>query len=347
MTVYDPATAPRERESGYKGDAWRVALPTRAADDGAMMLILDTGLDSVAIVGVPDAWWDRSPPPSTVSVHDRYDETILIPRGSGTLYHGPDPGQITSSRFVGPVTLVLPAGCWHHLVMDADVRVDATAFFTVAGTVIAPFSVQMDIVTRGRIPFGDLAVVHPPQVEARFWSAPPARATRSGPVEDAPVAADGAGERDGSGKVARIVPYPPPRDGLTMPLDTGQDSLFILAGAPDPDASAPSLVAAEPILLDLPDVVDVHRHPDVDEYILRHGGAGYILNGRTPETITLTPFRGPCLLVMPAGAFHRIVQTEDDQVGGGFLIYADRRAVVEPYATIMATTRVASLGTTG
>ena len=50
---------------------------------------------------------------------------------------------------------------------------------------------------------------------------------------------------------------------------------------------------------------------------------------------------------MPAGAFHRIVQTEDDQVGGGFLIYADRRAVVEPYATIMATTRVASLGTTG
>ncbi len=128
-----------------------------------------------------------------------------------------------------------------------------------------------------------------------------------------------------------------------MPLDTGEDSLFIMAGAPDPTAPEPPPHPAEPILLDLPDVVDVHRHPDVDEYIYRRGGAGYILNGRTPEEITLTPFRGPCLLVMPAGAFHRIVQTEEDQVGGGFLIYADRRAVVERYETIMATTRFAAL----
>jgi hypothetical protein len=345
MTVHDPASAPRERESGYKGDAWSVTLPRSAPDDRAMLLILDTGLDSVAIVRVPDAWWDRSARPSAVRVHDRYDQSILIPRGSGTLFHGADPGEITASRFAGPVTLVLPAGCWHHVAMDRDVRVEATAFFTAAGTVIAPFSVQMDIVTRGSVPFGDLPVVRPLPVEAGFWSPPgSARVVTA----DAPPTRvdDAAAGRHGSPAVARIVPYPPPRDGLTLPLDTGQDSLFVMAGASDPNAPEPSPDPPEPIILETPEVVDVHRHPDVDEYILRHGGAGYILNGRTPETITLTPFRGPCLLVMPAGAFHRIVQTEDDQVGGGFLIYADRRAVVEPYATIVATTRVASLTTT-
>jgi hypothetical protein len=356
MTVRDPATAPRERESGYKGDAWTVTMPSSAPDDAGMTLILDTGLDSVAIVGVANGWWDRSPRASVVRVHDRYDETILIPRGSGTLYHGADPGDITRSRFAAPVTLVLPAGCWHHVAMDPDVRVEATAFFTVPGTVIAPFSVQMDIVTRARIPFGDLPVVHPRPVEGQFWLPPAidvhaaAAATRFARSDDAVAVStpleDGAAGRQGSAPVAGILPYPPPRDGLTMPLDTGRDSLFILAGAPDPDAPEPSPVPPNPVLLDLPDVVDVHRHPDVDEYILRHGGAGYILNGPTPDTITRTPFRGPCLLVMPAGAFHRIVQTEDDQVGGGFLIYADRRAVVEPYATIMATTRVASVSTT-
>jgi hypothetical protein len=350
MTVRDPATAPRERESGYKGDAWTVTMPSSAPDDAGMTLILDTGLDSVAIVGVANGWWDRSTRASVVRVHDRYDETILIPRGSGTLYHGADRGDITRSRFAAPVTLVLPAGCWHHVAMDPDVRVQATAFFTVPGTVIAPFSVQMEIVTRARIPFGDLPVVHPRPVEAELWSRPATVAAGSTSVDDVATESipldDAAAGADGSVPVARILPYPPRRDGLTMPLDTGRDSLFILAGAPDPDPPEPSPVPPNPVLLDLPGVVDVHRHPDVDEYILRHGGAGYILNGPTPETITLTPFRGPCLLVMPAGAFHRIVQTEDDQVGGGFLIYADRRAVVEPYGTIMATTRVASVSTT-
>ena len=196
--------------------------------------------------------------------------------------------------------------------MDRDVRVEATAFFTVPGTVIAPFSVQMDIVTRATIPFGDLPVVHPVAVEARLWSPPapalgrprqpPLRwdvhASRRGDVHAGRGRRGGAhasrgrrggrrrrrgrAQRDGSGRVARIVPYPASRDGLTLPLDTGQDSLFILGGAPDLTHGARAR-AAEAILLDLPDVVDVHRHPDVDEYILRRGGAGYILNGRTPE----------------------------------------------------------------
>ena len=45
---------------------------------------------------------------------------------------------------------------------------------------------------------------------------------------------------------------------------------------------------------------------------------------------------------MPAGAFHRIVQTEEDEVGDSILIYTDRRAVVERFETIMARTSVAT-----
>ena len=107
-------------------------------------------------------------------------------------------------------------------------------------------------------------------------------------------------------------------------------------------ALAPA-AGSKPAALPPPEFVDVHRHPDVDEYIIRRSGAGYIVNGPTPEGITLTPFRGPCVLVMPAGAFHRIVQTEDDPGGESILIYADRRAVVERYETIVARTRFAML----
>jgi hypothetical protein len=46
---------------------------------------------------------------------------------------------------------------------------------------------------------------------------------------------------------------------------------------------------------------------------------------------------------MPAGAFHRIVQTEEDEVGESILIYSDRRAVVERFETIMARTSVVAL----
>lgn len=91
-----------------------------------------------------------------------------------------------------------------------------------------------------------------------------------------------------------------------------------------------------------PEFVDVHRHPDVDEYIIRRQGTGYLLNGPAPEGITLTPFGGPCVIVMPAGAFHRIVQV-DDPGGESLLVYADRHAVVERYEVIMARTSIATL----
>ena len=250
--------------------------------------------------------------------------------------------------------------------MDPDVRVEATAFFTVPGTVIAPFSVQMDIVTRATVPFGDLAVVHPVPVEARVlvtsgaWRCDVhagrgrrggADAVEVGAAADDDAAAPTSPDRaaampDESACVARIVPYPAPRDGLTLPLDTGQDSLFILGGAPDADHESPSPCRQRPSSLTCLTWWTCIGIPMWTSTSCVAAAPATSSTDAPRRRITLTPFRGPCLLVMPAGAFHRIVQTEDDQVGGGFLIYADRRAVVEPYATIMAATRVASLSTT-
>ena len=75
------------------------------------------------------------------------------------------------------------------------------------------------------------------------------------------------------------------------------------------------------------------------EFIVIDSGEGYLLNGPDLGSVTLTPFRGPCVIVMPAGAFHRIVRT-DDQTTDSILIYTDRRSVVPRYEHVMARTTV-------
>ena len=330
MTEYDPSTAARRLEDGFKNDGWIVDLP---ADGSETILELDTGIDSVAIARIPDGKWDRGAGPRRVHAHDGYDETILVSRGAGTIFHGLDAEHIAATRFDRPVVIVVPSGTWHHVAMDPGVAAEGTAFFTVPGTVIEAFTTQMEIVSKGRVTFADLKVVHPKPAAGSEWTphAQPSPAIEAHLVEALP---------DDAPSGVRVLPFETPPEGeLPLPLDTGQDSLFIMA-APPPPLDTP----AGPVrTLDAPEFVDVHRHPDVDEYIIRSSGSGFLLNGATPETIVLTPFRGPCVIVMPAGAFHRIVQVEDGDSSPSILIYADRRAVVDRYEVIMARTSVATL----
>ena len=217
--------------------------------------------------------------------------------------------------------------------MDPGVSADGTAFFTVPGTVIEAFETQMEIVSKGRVTFADLSVVHPKAV-AGCESTPgaqPSSEMKARLVDTLP---------DDAQSGLRVLPFETPPEGeLPLPLDTGSDSLFIMAAPPPPLGAPADVVAA----VDEREFVDVHRHPDVDEYIIRSSGSGFLLNGPQPETIVLTPFRGPCVIVMPAGAFHRIVQVEDGDASPSILIYADRRAVVDRYEVIMANTSVATL----
>ena len=151
MTVYDPPTAPRQRETGYKGDGWTVTLPPPGGADS--VLGLDTGLDSVAILRVPDAKWDRGERPLAVHAHADHDETVVIPTGSGTLYHGTDLAALTATPFVAPVVLVFPAGVFHHVVMDPDAKATGTCFFTVPGTALVRFSEREPLNRYGKVTF--------------------------------------------------------------------------------------------------------------------------------------------------------------------------------------------------
>ena len=128
--------------------------------------------------------------------------------------------------------------------------------------------------------------------------------------------------RDESGAAdVRVIGYEQPDDGYVLPLDTGHDSLFVMISRGRSWDQAPV-------------EVDVHSHSDVDEFIVIDGGQGFLLNGPELGTVTRTQFTGPCVIVMPAGAFHRIVRTDDDEVDS-ILVYTDRRAVVPRYERIM------------
>ena len=325
MTSYDPSTAPRRREDGYKGDGWTVTLPAEAS---GLELLLDTGLDSICIVRIGDDAWDRggagADGPLEVHAHEGYDEAVVLRTGAGTLHHGPDPSTIASDRFEAPVVLVLPAGTWHRVEPDRGVPTVGLGYFTRAGTTIEPFSRQLELLTRGDVTFADRPIARPPVVT-------PGRSTAS-----ARRGADG----DGAGatpRPARIVPFPAPEpQGYTLPVDTGSDSLFVMTSPPP---------AAAPVD-GPPETVEVHRHPDVDEYIVRDTGSGFLLNGPSLQGVTRTPFDGPTLIVMPAGAFHRIVMLSE-RASDSVLVYADRRAVVERYDAIMARTTIRAVARAG
>ncbi len=187
--LHDPAHAPRRMDDGYKGDAWTVDVPP---DGDHPIVLLDTGVDSVCIVRIPDAAWERAARPSSVHAHDGYDETVLVTRGSGTLLHGPSPDRLEAVRIEAPVVIQIAAGWWHGVAMDPGVRAIATCFYTVPGTVIEEFSVQMQIIARARVRFADLAEPHPVPVHAEdlgdrvstHWAFAQDPGLRTGEVED-------------------------------------------------------------------------------------------------------------------------------------------------------------------
>ena len=305
-----PAHAARP-VTGSKGDAWIVALPADAPADAAV-LAFDTGIDGTTIVlGGMDGGPRR---------HPGHDCHVVVPAGSGVLGSGDDPAALTDARFTAPCTLVIPAGRWHAIAMDAGSPAPVV-FFTRPGALIDPFSEVGPRATQGSVTLAALPVSTAATVPARV--APglgAAGATRGG----SPTAASSAAV---PARPVRIEPYPAPGDTYVLPLDTGSDTLFVMASRGRSWDRAP---------IEVP----VHRHDDEDEYIVLGGGEGWLLNGPSPATVQRVPFRGPCLLVMPAGNFHRVVR-EDDDVVDSVLVYAHRRALAAPWDVIVAEMEVA------
>jgi hypothetical protein len=105
-------------------------------------------------------------------------------------------------------------------------------------------------------------------------------------------------------------------------MDTGQDGLFLWYSCGESWDRDPVEVA-------------VHKHDDVDEAIVLLDGEGFYLHGPTPEAVVRTPWRGPCLLWMPAGDFHRVVVTSPGR-HEALLLYTAAGSRLAPFAETIA-----------
>jgi hypothetical protein len=121
---------------------------------------------------------------------------------------------------------------------------------------------------------------------------------------------------------AFVVPFERGVTGRQTLMDTGQDGLFLWYSSTESWNRDPVEVA-------------VHKHDDVDEAIVMLDGEGFYLHGPTPGEVVRTPWRGPCLLWMPAGDYHRIVVTSPG-THEALLLYTAAGSRLDTFATTIA-----------
>jgi oxalate decarboxylase/phosphoglucose isomerase-like protein (cupin superfamily) len=112
-------------------------------------------------------------------------------------------------------------------------------------------------------------------------------------------------------------------------IDTGDDSLYLMYNHGGSWDTAPTMV-------------EVHVHDVEDEMMIMLGGEGFLLHGPEPSVMVKTPYKGPCVLFIPAGDYHRLVTTSSD-VFESFLTYSRAGAVIEPFDTVITRARRATV----
>src|ERR1035437_2223656 len=119
---------------------------------------------------------------------------------------------------------------------------------------------------------------------------------------------------------ARVVPFERKLLGRVNLLDTGEDSIFCWY-------SYGESWDRDPVM------VPVHMHEEVDETIVVFDSEGFYLHGLTLEEMVRTPFKGPCLLYLPAGEYHRIVTTSAG-AHEAVLMYTKVGAIVDGFDNV-------------
>jgi hypothetical protein len=120
---------------------------------------------------------------------------------------------------------------------------------------------------------------------------------------------------------ARVVPFERRVAGRVHLLDTGDDSIFCWYSYNESWDRSPV-------------IVPVHKHDDVDETIVLWDGEGFYVHGPTPEEMVKTPFKGPCLLYLPAGEYHRIVTTSAGS-HEAILMYSKAGSIIDPFDEVI------------
>jgi hypothetical protein len=116
---------------------------------------------------------------------------------------------------------------------------------------------------------------------------------------------------------ARVISFERMQPGRQVLLDSGEDSIFLWYSYGESWDRSPR-------------TVKVHKHEDVDETIVIFEGEGYYLHGATLEDVVKTPWKGPCMLWMPAGEYHRVVTTSEGS-RESILVYTPTRTYLDPF----------------
>ena len=117
---------------------------------------------------------------------------------------------------------------------------------------------------------------------------------------------------------ARYIKLDRQPNGPVNVVDTGEDSIYLMHGrGPSWDRQ--------------PDEVPVHMHMEVDEMIIMlDQQEGFYLHGTSPDSMVKTPFEAPCVLMLPAGEYHRIVTTSEGD-GESLLTYTAAGSTLEMF----------------
>ena len=117
---------------------------------------------------------------------------------------------------------------------------------------------------------------------------------------------------------ARYIKLDRQQTGPVNVVDTGEDSIYLMHGR---GASWDRH----------PDEVPVHMHLEVDEMIIMlDHQEGFYLHGASPGSMVKTPFIAPCVLMLPAGEYHRIVTTSEGE-GESLLTYSAANSTLETF----------------
>lgn len=117
---------------------------------------------------------------------------------------------------------------------------------------------------------------------------------------------------------ARYIKLDRQQAGPTNVMDTGEDSIYLMhSRGRSWDRH--------------PDEVPVHMHIEVDEMIIMlDDQEGFYLHGKSLDSMVKTPYKAPCVLMLPAGEYHRIVTTSDGE-GESLLTYTLADSTLETF----------------
>jgi hypothetical protein len=136
-----------------------------------LVVLMDTGKDSVFMWYGYGESRDRSPEAVKVHKHDDVDETIILLDGEGYYLHGPTLEDVVKTPWEAPCVIWRSADDYHRIVTTSAGARESILMYTAARTYVDPFNIMFKrAIIGGDVAFAALPVVpldrHPEYLES-------------------------------------------------------------------------------------------------------------------------------------------------------------------------------------